>query len=153
MKLSISRESFSRMLDSEIKKTRKKSSFAVDGALHASMEGLHESFERSSSTSDSFSQDSIQLDIRASFRRDGINLNKIGTHPDFMHLAETEDQEHHYICSLFLDIKNSTRLTFIYELHEVVAIKNTILKAAAEAVRAMDGHVHRFMGDALLGKC
>jgi hypothetical protein len=41
-------------------------------------------------------------------------------------------------------------LTFLYELHDVIAIKNTILKAAAETVRAMDGHVHRFMGDALL---
>ncbi|QHF10332.1 nucleotide-binding domain-containing protein [Pseudomonas syringae] len=148
MKRSISRESFSRMLDSEIKKTSKKKFSAMDGALHASMESL--SSEKSWATSDAFSQESIQQDIRASFGRVGINLNKIGTHPDFMHLAETEDQENHYICSLFLDIKNSTRLTFIYELHEVVAIKNTILKAAAEAVRAMDGHVHRFMGDALL---
>lgn len=150
MKRSISRDSFSRMLDSEIKKSRKKSFPAMDGALYASMESLNEHLEKSLSTSDVFSQESIQQDIRASFGREGVNLNKIGTHPDFMHLAETDDQEHHYICSLFLDIKNSTRLTFIYELHEVVAIKNTILKAAAEAVRAMDGHVHRFMGDALL---
>jgi class 3 adenylate cyclase len=138
------------MLDSEIKKTKKKSIHAMDGALHVAMESVSESFEKSLSTSEIFSQESIQQDIRASFGRDGVNLNKIGTHPDFMHLAETDDQENHYICSLFLDIKNSTRLTFVYELHEVVAIKNTILKAAAEAVRAMDGHVHRFMGDALL---
>ncbi|WP_110393107.1 nucleotide-binding domain-containing protein [Pseudomonas syringae] len=138
------------MLDSEIKKTRKKTFSAMDGASYAAMEGLNEHLYKSLSTSDVFSQESIQQDIRTSFGRPGVNLNKIGTHPDFIHLAETDDQENHYICSLFLDIKNSTRLTFIYELHEVVAIKNTILKAAAEVVRAMDGHVHRFMGDALL---
>ncbi|WP_159389496.1 hypothetical protein [Pseudomonas sp. S34] len=151
LKRSISRESFARMLDSEIKKSNKKKSFAMDAALgRASMESLNEHVEKSLATSDVFDQEAIQQDIRTSFRRDGVNQSKIGTHPDFVHLAETDDQENHYICSLFLDIKNSTRLTFIYELHEVVAIKNTILKAAAETVRAMDGHVHRFMGDALL---
>ncbi|WP_448108840.1 nucleotide-binding domain-containing protein [Pseudomonas azerbaijanoccidentalis] len=138
------------MLDSEIKKSVRKSSVVMDGALSPVFESLGGYIATASATPEVFSQESIQKDIRTSFGRDGLNLNKIGTHPDFEHLAETDEQENHYICSLFLDIKNSTRLTFLYELHEVVAIKNTILKAAAEAVRAMDGHVHRFMGDALL---
>lgn len=151
MNKSISRESFSRMLDSEIRKNSKSHFSAMDRTLHrASIESFDEHIEKSSATSDSFDQESVQQDIRTSFRRDGLNQSKIGTHPDFMHLVETDKQENHYICSLFLDIKNSTRLTFIYELHEVIAIKNTILKAAAETVLAMDGHVHRFMGDALL---
>lgn len=151
VKRSISRESFTRMLDSEIKNSNKKTVFAMDSALRReSMESFNEHLEKSLAASDAFDQESIQQDIRASFGRNGVNLSKIGTHPDFLHLAETNDQENHYICSLFLDIKNSTRLTFIYELNEVVAIKNTILKAAAETVRAMEGHVHRFMGDALL---
>ena len=138
------------MLDSEIKKKTNSTSFAMDSAARASMESINEIFEKSLPASSTLNQGSIQQDIRPWFGRKDVNSNIIGTHPDFMHLVETDDQEHHYICSLFLDIKNSTRLTFIYELHEVVAIKNTILRAAAETVIAMDGHVHRFMGDALL---
>ncbi|MDT4814809.1 hypothetical protein FQZ97_478220 [compost metagenome] len=136
------------MLDSELSKTKKKTT-VLDKAFAINLESVDESLA-SSQALEAFNPDSVQQDIRSSFGKPGYNDGKIGTHPDFKHLAQTENQENHYICSLFLDIKNSTRLTFLYDLEEVVAIKNTILKAAAESVLAMDGHVHRFMGDALL---
>lgn len=93
---------------------------------------------------------SIQLQVRPAFGKEGINSAPIGAHPDFAHLANTLNTERHHVCSLFLDIKNSTRLSFLYDLEDVFWIKNLILRAASETVRAMDGHVHRFMGDALL---
>lgn len=95
-------------------------------------------------------EDTLQKDIRRAFGRSGENSASIGTHPDFAHLVGTKDQEYHHISSLFLDIKNSTRLSFLYDLEDVVWIKDSILKAASETVRGMDGYVHRFMGDALL---
>ncbi len=80
-----------------------------------------------------------------------INDGEIGGHPDFLHLAGTDEVEYHYITTIFVDIKNSTRLSLRYELATVQHIKNSILRAASETVRALDGHVHRFMGDALMG--
>nr|WP_288467451.1 hypothetical protein [uncultured Pseudomonas sp.] len=94
--------------------------------------------------------ETIQRDIRKAFGRSGTNDLPIGTHPDFEELQGTKNVELHHICSLFLDIKNSTRLSLLYPLTEVVWIKDSILRAAAETVRGMDGIVHRFMGDALL---
>ncbi|QXE07155.1 hypothetical protein BJG93_34930 [Paraburkholderia sprentiae WSM5005] len=51
---------------------------------------------------------------------------------------------------MFIDVKESTRLGLRYPLDVVQHIKHSILRAASETVRAMDGHVHRFMGDALM---
>jgi len=93
---------------------------------------------------------SIQKQIRPAFGKAAVNTSTIGAHPDFRHLAGTSMTDRHHVCSLFLDIKNSTRLSFLYELDDVYWIKNLILRVASESVRAMDGHVHRFMGDALL---
>ncbi|WP_081056877.1 nucleotide-binding domain-containing protein [Burkholderia pseudomultivorans] len=78
------------------------------------------------------------------------NIGKIGPHPDFKHLAGTEEIIMHHITTVFVDITNSTRLSLRYSLPDVRHIKNTILQVASEAVRALDGHVHRFMGDALM---
>ncbi|SMC79941.1 hypothetical protein [Pseudomonas sp. URIL14HWK12:I5] len=149
MKKSISRDTFSRMLNSERKKTIAKSIYAAESFSGRAFDSGIATATNSSSPAE-LNHQNIQTDIRLAFGKPGTNNGTIGTHPDFAELADTENQENHFICSLFLDIKNSTRLTFIYELHEVVAIKNTILKAAADTVRAMDGHVHRFMGDAML---
>ncbi|WDM59362.1 adenylate/guanylate cyclase domain-containing protein [Pseudomonas sp. NEEL19] len=93
---------------------------------------------------------SIQEQVRPAFGKLAVNTSAIGAHPDFRHLAGTSITDRHHVCSLFLDIKNSTRLSFLYELDDVYWIKNLILRVASETVRAMDGHVHRFMGDALL---
>jgi len=79
-----------------------------------------------------------------------VNQGLIGCHPDFVHLEGTDEKEYHHITTMFIDIKNSTRLALRYSLEEVQHIKNSILRAASEMVRAMDGHVHRFMGDALM---
>lgn len=92
----------------------------------------------------------LQLEIRPRFGKKDVNSTAIGDHPDFLYLAGTESVENHHVCSLFLDIKNSTALSFRYDLIDVVWIKNAILRAASEIVRGMDGNVHRFMGDALL---
>lgn len=93
---------------------------------------------------------SIQKPIRDWFDKVDLNNKPIGTHPDFLHLSKTNIAEYHHITTLFLDIMNSTRLALLYDLETVVHIKNTILRGASEVVRALDGHVHRFMGDALM---
>lgn len=79
-----------------------------------------------------------------------VNQGRIGCHPDFIHLEGTDEMELHHITTMFVDIKNSTRLALHYPLEDVQHIKNSMLRAASETVRAMDGHVHRFMGDALM---
>lgn len=92
----------------------------------------------------------IQRPIRDWFGKDGINTGAIGAHPDFAFLEGTDEVRRHHIATVFVDIKNSTRLSLRYDLLEVRKIKNAILRAASETVRAFDGHVHRFMGDALM---
>lgn len=94
---------------------------------------------------------SIQRIVREWFNKGPINFEaKIGTHPDFKEIEGTEAYVNQHITTIFVDIKNSTRLSLIYPLEDVFQIKNSILRAASELVRAMDGHVHRFMGDALM---
>lgn len=92
----------------------------------------------------------VQRPIREWFGKDGVNSGKIGTHPDFEFLYDSDETRNHYISTVFVDIRNSTRLSLRYDLLLVRKIKNTILRAASETVRALDGHVHRFMGDALM---
>ncbi|WP_426339949.1 nucleotide-binding domain-containing protein [Pseudoduganella sp. S-14] len=92
----------------------------------------------------------IQRPIRDWFGKEGVNTSTIGAHPDFEYLDGTDDVKSHHITTVFIDIQNSTRLSLRYELIDVRKIKNTILRAASETVRAFDGHVHRFMGDALM---
>lgn len=92
----------------------------------------------------------IQRPIREWFGKTGINTGNIGAHPDFEYLDGTDAVRKHHITTVFIDIKNSTRLSLRYDLMVVRKIKNSILRAASETVRALDGHVHRFMGDALM---
>lgn len=76
---------------------------------------------------------SIQRIVREWFNKGSVNSKAtIGTHPDFIEINGTDDYINQHITTIFVDIKNS------------------ILRAASELVRAMDGHVHRFMGDALM---
>lgn len=109
-----------------------------------SMESISEGII-SDVSDDGATQDSI----RGPFGKQGRNLSIIGGHPDFLHL-EGGGTQRRYVCSMFVDIKNSTRLSFLYDLDDVFKIKNTIIRFVIEAVRAMDGHVHRLMGDAVL---
>ncbi|SEB11805.1 nucleotide-binding domain-containing protein [Paraburkholderia sartisoli] len=93
----------------------------------------------------------IQLPIRRWFgKQPQVNEGRIGCHPDFVHLEGTDEIEYHHVTTMFIDVKDSTRLGLRYPLEVVQHIKNSILRAASETVRAMDGHVHRFMGDALM---
>ncbi len=93
----------------------------------------------------------IQRDIRPYFGKQDVNRSTIGTPPDFVMLSESDGRMiKHYACTLFFDIKGSTRLSLLYELEDVVAIKNTVIKTCIEVIRSLDGHVHRLMGDAVM---
>ncbi len=92
----------------------------------------------------------IQEAIRGLFGKKTTNAHSIGGHPDFDHLAESENTERGFNVSLFMDIKGSTKLGLIYSPEEVFFIKNSIIRCAIETIRAFDGHVHRIMGDAVL---
>ncbi|MDR6207639.1 MULTISPECIES: adenylate/guanylate cyclase domain-containing protein [Paraburkholderia] len=93
----------------------------------------------------------VQRPIREWFGKSpAVNNGTIGPHPEFAHLQGTDETELHHITTMFVDIANSTRLSLRYDLEMVRHIKNSILRAASEVVRSMDGHVHRFMGDALM---
>lgn len=123
---------------------------------HTSLSGGLESLIESSATQDSpitvapAEEHELQRQYRPLFGKTGINQAPIGCHPDFLYLQGSSQTEYHYVCSLFIDIKNSTRLSFLYPLETVALIKNSILKAASEIIRCLDGYVHRFMGDAVL---
>jgi len=93
----------------------------------------------------------MQQQIRPLFGKEGVNDTPIGTHPDFIELEESDtDTQKHYICTLFVDIKGSTRLSLLYPLEAVYQFKNAVIKACIETVRSFDGYVHRIMGDAVM---
>ncbi|MBO7928062.1 adenylate/guanylate cyclase domain-containing protein [Pseudoalteromonas sp. K222D] len=92
----------------------------------------------------------IQESIRKAFGKEGIKESKIGGHPDFDYLADTDALKNGFNVSLFIDIKGSTKLGVTYSAETVFLIKNAIIRAAIETIQAFDGHVHRIMGDAVL---
>lgn len=94
----------------------------------------------------------LQNLIRPIFGKEGINQSDIGTHPNFIALEGINDQAiKHYICTIFIDLKSSTRLALLYDLENVFILKNAFIKTCIDTVRAFDGHVHRLMGDAVMG--
>lgn len=92
----------------------------------------------------------LQTQIRPHFGKDGVNDSPIGTHPDFISLEGTGNTQNHYTCTLFVDIKGSTRLSLLYPLDFVFTFKNSVIQACVEVIRSFDGHVHRLMGDAVM---
>jgi len=74
---------------------------------------------------------------------------KLGMHPDFLHLKHSESIEEHYIVSMFVDIKGSTNLFKKYEPRTVWGITNTIQRAAIHTCLILGGYVHRLQGDGL----
>ena len=76
-----------------------------------------------------------------------INNQKLGEHPDFKHLKETNKSENHYITSVFIDIKNSTGLFKKYDLNDVRIITNTIQRAAIHTCMIFGGYIQRLQGD------
>lgn len=92
----------------------------------------------------------IQRFIRGFFGKENVNCTSIGLHPDFSSIKYNDSTINQYICTIFFDIKGSTRLSLLYDLEEVFQIKNSMLKATIEIIRAFDGYVHRLMGDAVM---
>lgn len=92
----------------------------------------------------------IQKFIREIFGKIGVNNSDISSHPDFSSLQFDGSTINQYICTIFFDIKGSTRLSLLYDLEQVFVIKNSMLKATIEIIRAFDGYVHRLMGDAVM---
>lgn len=75
---------------------------------------------------------------------------KLGAHPSFNHLKNTENSEYHYIVSMFIDVKNSTGLFKKYEPHVVANICRTIQLAAIHTCWYFNGYIHRLQGDGLM---
>lgn len=93
----------------------------------------------------------LQKQIRPLFGKEGVNSKPIGTHPDFLELElNNYVTENHYITTLFVDIKGSTRLSLLYPLEKVYIFKNSVIQTCVEIIRSFDGHVHRIMGDAVM---
>jgi len=74
---------------------------------------------------------------------------KLGSHPDFAHLKQSEVTENHYIVSVFIDIKGSTKLFAKYDPETVLIINNTIQRAAIHTCLIFGGYIHRLQGDGL----
>ena len=80
----------------------------------------------------------------------GLKANvdqKLGEHPDFKHLKDTNKTERHYIVSVFIDIKGSTNLFKEYDIETIAIITNTIQRAAIHTCVAFGGYIHRLQGD------
>ncbi|MEG9622005.1 nucleotide-binding domain-containing protein [Pseudomonas guariconensis] len=92
----------------------------------------------------------LQENIRRYFDKPGINSTSIASHPDFEHLPATGGTVNQYVCTIFIDIKGSTRLSLYYDLEFIYKFKNAVLQTCIEIVRSFDGYVHRLMGDALM---
>ncbi|TMX37484.1 adenylate/guanylate cyclase domain-containing protein [Vibrio sp. Hep-1b-8] len=92
----------------------------------------------------------LQNYIRPIYGKQYLNKAPIGTHPDFLSLQGTNDLIHHYSCTMFMDIKGSTRLSLLYDLNDVFRFKNAVIQTCVEVVRSFDGYVHRLMGDAVM---
>jgi len=92
----------------------------------------------------------IQSKIRPIFGKPDVNNSPIGTHPDFISLEGTKTTQKHYTCTIFVDIKGSTRLSLLYPLEFVYQFKNAVIQTCVETIRSFDGHIHRLMGDAVM---
>lgn len=142
------RESFGRLYEGSKSKTlTKRSSLVMDSVDNQAFEAYADA-----ATLPAVQEEFVvQRPIREWFgKTPAVNKGAIGSHPEFAHLEGTDETEWHHITTMFVDIANSTRLSLRYGLETVRHIKNSILRAASEVVRALDGHVHRFMGDALM---
>lgn len=72
-----------------------------------------------------------------------------GDHADFKHLRENKGVEHHYIVSMFIDVKNSTKLHYKYDLYQIAKILQTIIAAATQTCALFGGHIQRLQGDGI----
>ncbi|MDP1814028.1 MAG: adenylate/guanylate cyclase domain-containing protein [Leadbetterella sp.] len=75
---------------------------------------------------------------------------KLGAHPSFSHLKNTNGSEYHYIASMFVDVRNSTGLFKKYDPDVVANICRTIQLATIHTCWYFDGYIHRLQGDGLM---
>ena len=144
-------DSFENTFDQMFEAVRKRSTTAV--AKSESMEALDSkqiSEEFSGLPSGPQEEFLIQSKIRPIFGKPGVNNSAIGTHPDFISLEGTKTTQKHYTCTIFVDIKGSTRLSLLYPLEFVYEFKNAVIQTCVETIRSFDGHIHRLMGDAVM---
>ncbi|AOW18133.1 hypothetical protein LPB03_12010 [Polaribacter vadi] len=78
------------------------------------------------------------------------SLPRLGNHPDFANLQNTNNTEKHWIISAFVDVKKSTQLYNNFALATVALITESIIKASILAVNLCGGYVHRIQGDGLM---
>lgn len=90
-----------------------------------------------------------QEEIRPFFQKAGLNKHSIGTHPELTGLGVGMIYNQ-YTVTMFVDIRKSSRLSLLLPLDQVYVVKNRILQACIDIVRALDGYPHRLMGDALM---
>lgn len=74
---------------------------------------------------------------------------KLGSHPDFVGLRNSDSTENHYAVSMFVDLKGSTNLFRRYENIDVAHITNDIQKVAIHVFSLFGGYIHRLQGDGL----
>lgn len=137
--------------DQMFKSVENRSAIAVDKS--ESMEALDSkqiSEEFSSLPSGPQEEFLLQAKIRPIFGKPDVNNSPIGAHPDFISLEGTKVTQRHYTCTIFVDIKGSTRLSLLYPLEFVYQFKNAVIQTCVETIRSFDGHIHRLMGDAVM---
>ncbi len=74
---------------------------------------------------------------------------KVGHHPDFIHLKGTKNKEYHNIVSVFIDVKGSTNLHKKYDPETIFIITDTIQSLGITLCKMFGGFVHRLQGDGL----
>lgn len=82
----------------------------------------------------------------------GVNTfsdQKVGQHPDFIHLKGTKEKEYHNIVSVFIDVKGSTNLYKKYDNETIFIITDTIQLLGITLCKIFGGFVHRLQGDGL----
>lgn len=72
-----------------------------------------------------------------------------GDHPSFSYLRNQKGTEMHYIVSMFIDVKNSTKLHYNYDLNQITLILQTIITAATQTCALFGGHIQRIQGDGI----
>jgi len=88
-----------------------------------------------------------QLTLNDVVGRTDLSDARIGLHPSFRYLIGTEETAKHYITSVFMDIKGSTKMHDTYDLETLYNITNTIQSAAIHVCLLLGGHIQRLQGD------
>ncbi|KKM22218.1 hypothetical protein LCGC14_1627530 [marine sediment metagenome] len=74
---------------------------------------------------------------------------KLGMHPSFSYLKNSDQTENHYIVSAFIDIKGSTNMFKKFDNRTMYIITDTIIKAGIHTALIFGGYVHRLQGDGM----